>query len=165
MKKFVFSAFVLAFFSFLSGNAQAASIEKFYTVNSYGSYAEQNTFQTGETPYLYMKLSDPGLNFKSVFWNTPFGESYMTADDRNNLTPVTETWFSLYGWADISKIGKWSLRGNYYYEGSPLRVNAASYNFSVTPEPASIVLFLTGGLALAAAFFRRKNSSLIPAGI
>ncbi len=165
MKKVILPLFAIALFCAFSGNAHAGTFEKFYTVNSYGSYAEQNTFNTAETPYLYVKLADAGINYKSAFWNSPYGQSYLTGDDRINLSSAQEAWFSIDSWHDQTRIGKWVVNGNYLYAGGALNVGAGTYNFSVTPEPASLVLFLVGGLALAAVVYSRKKSSLATARI
>jgi len=150
---------VSALFMF-SASAQAAGFEKFYTVDSYGSTAEKNTFGTGDKPYLYVKLADAGLNYKAAYWNSPFGESYLTQDDRTLLGAATEAWYDLSTWNDIQKIGTWFVSGNYRYAGQGLQLGAGTYNFSVTPEPASMVLFLVGGLALAAVMYSRKLDKL-----
>lgn len=153
-----FSLFAFLTILSLSSQAQASFFEKFYTVSSSGSTVEQNDFSYDtDTPFLYVKLSDPGLSFKAAWWNDETGDSYFTSEGPNS---DQESWLTLSNWHSVKEHGLWTVNGSFLYSGVPLDAGSAQYQFTVSPEPISSALFLVGGLALAGrkAYNSRKRS-------
>lgn len=149
---FIFSLAVLA------GSAFAkVSITNLYTVGSSGDSTLQDTFTLYETPWLYFEVSGGSK------WNTYASESwwfdpgstqqgYVTIDYAGD---VTQIWHSLSNWDSVKSMGLWTVDAE-YSEGS-WNSDTASTTFTVTPEPISSILFLTGGATLGFRRFWKKR--------
>lgn len=160
-KKLILSVYTFLTVLFLSSQAQAGFFEKFYTVSSSGSTIEKSDFRyDNETPFLYVKLSDPGLSFKAAWWNDPSSDSYFTSE---GPSANQETWLSLSNWDSVKEHGLWTINGSFLSAGAPLDSGTASYQFTVSPEPVSSALFIIGGLALGGRKFynSRKRAEVI----
>ena len=152
--------FTFATLMFIASNVSAQSFGflDLYTVNSGSSTAAQNTFDFSGTPYLYMKLDVPsGAQANTISaWNAPSGSAYFSASQLNS---DVERWVSLVNWNTVKEPGAWTVYANYFDSRANNVVGTA--NFTVTPEPATMALFLLGGLPLFSSRLRKtKNKTL-----
>lgn len=148
--------FTVAALTFIASNvfAQSFGFLDLYTVNSSSSTAAQDTFDYSQTPYLYMKLEIPSGAIANTIsaWNAPLGSAYFGS---SSLSNDVERWVSLANWNTVKEPGAWTVYANYFDSRANNVVGAA--NFTVTPEPATITLFLLGGLPLFYRKLRKEN--------
>ena len=129
------------------------------------SITEKTSFDLDETPYIYVHLPKPGAHVVIGFWQSPGGSFFVTQ------TPPFSTelnhWFSLNDAVDssshhaINQAGKWNVGATFAYSDPSFARGGGETSFTVTPEPVSSALFLTGGLALIAGHRRRKKSEIL----
>jgi len=154
-RKTLLSIALLSFLSFVTvlQNASAAVLDT-YTVDSSSSTVAKNTFNLSETPFLYMKLSLSDIAPTQSFWNAPSSTPYFEMTGPN-LT--LERWHSLTDWSTRKEAGEWTINSNVFYTGGTTGTSVA--NFTVTPEPISMVLFLIGGAPMAVSLYRKRQKS------
>ena len=128
------------------------SFDEIKIVNSYGSIIGQDEFGFNETHWLYMKMSKPGQvttesswNLDVVVWNT------------TTTGPNEERWITLSDW-NSNKVGAWDVTSTYLYPNG--NTGSDTTSFTVSPEPISMILFLFGGMSLAASLYRKKKKAL-----
>jgi hypothetical protein len=137
-----------------------------------GDVTPKTVFALSETPYIYMHLPDPGPvvdpevdnvgNLSGLRWISPSSGSFFNV---NASAINAETWFSLdtgflpggtpTTWDAVKELGEWNVTGGFFYTGGP--ADFAETSFTVTPEPVSSVLFVSGGLALLAGLRKRRS--------
>lgn len=157
---------ILAGLTLLGRLAYAAPAQedfrKFYTVDSIGSTVEKNTFSLSETPFLFVKL--PPVNnerYGEVFTNWIFGSSVQDSANTTGILGQEKFWLSPLNWSSIAQPGTWLIDGSYFIikesNDSLKKFGNTSYNFTVTPEPISMMLFGLGGAVLGLVGLRRKK--------
>ena len=129
-----------------------AAIFDLFPVEADGSTTEQTVYDFNETPFVYFRLPFSGQNFVSSFWENPDGVFSFTS---NGPETTDEVWLSLNNWPAVRKVGTWDVGASALYTSGVVVTDSTSFN--VTPEPTSALLFLTGGLAIAASA-RRRNT-------
>jgi len=135
----------------------SASFDAHKMVGSSGSFVEKTVFAFNDpSPFLYMRLPANGQVFTGSFWRDPDATIFYTST--TGSTPDRDRWVNLTNWATVKKVGEWEVNSNYFYTSGTTGFGTA--NFTVTPEPMSALLFLTGGVALAAGLRGRKNIAL-----
>jgi len=163
-KKVLFAVIALLLFAAQPGAkawAATGDYAAFYTVASSGSTSATSEFNLDSKPWLYLKFNTTDDIVNSVSWSTP--ESFDVATSPvvvENLTSTySEYWISMSDadWNTYAATGEWNvaalsrsgLKGSYTYY-------IQDKDFTVTPEPLSCVLFLTGGGLLVALKRKRK---------
>jgi len=133
----------------------------FYTVASSGSTSATSEFTLDSKPWLYLKFNTTGDVVNSVTWSSPtvFDIDTSAVVVENLTSTYSEYWISMSDadWNTYAATGEWNvaalsrsgLKGNYTYY-------IQDKDFTVTPEPLSCVLFLTGGGLLAVLKRKRK---------
>lgn len=151
---FIFSLAVLA------GSAFAAvTITELYTVGASGDSTLQDTFTLDETPWLYFEVSG-GSKWDTYtaesWWFDPGStqQGYVTIDYAGDVTYI---WQSLSNWDSVKSAGLWTVDAK--YSKSKWNSDTANTSFTVTPEPISSILFLTGGATLGFRRFWKKRMS------
>ena len=132
-------------------NAHAVGFVDLFPVNSPISTTPQHSFDQGETPYLYMKLSIPDGAIAATIsgWNDPDNLGYFSDVE---VGTNTERWAFLSNWNSVEKVGPWTIHANYFdSKGNNI---VASTGLNVVPEPATMGLLLMGGIPL---FLNRKQ--------
>lgn len=163
-KKFMGSLIILFVILLSAGNAFADNFLAFYPVASPGSTLETHTFTLGSTPYIYASLPDEDLLlwYSTVNSDWLFGATLKDTVEREGQNQL-EFSFSSLNWSTIAQQGTWYVNGNFSiadqlsqitYNGS----GSTSFTYGVVPEPVSMILFISGGAALAAKrSFRRRS--------
>ena len=163
MNKKLFMALAVLVFSLVlvSGTAFAKTynITTVYTVDSYGSTTLQDTYAWDEVPWLYFELpTNAGSNMivASSSWYDESGDlQYSISNDYSKGT--TQIWQTPgNNWNPL--LGDWSVTASYTAKG-PKTNGTGATSFTVTPEPISSILFLTGGATLGFRRFRKKRMS------
>ena len=141
------------------------SFDEIMMVDQSGSYVEQDEFWPGDTsPWLYLKLPESqitgqfaDLNFTFSCWQDP--QSAMHSET-GGLSLNRENWISLSSWDSIphnDKIGDWNVCAGFI---GFVGMGSGSTSFTVNPEPISMILFLFGGMPLAASLYQKKKKAL-----
>jgi len=160
----VLLAVVFASILCIPNNACAGfSFDEIKMVDSYSSITGQDVFSLDETPWLYLKVPESqfsgplaDLNFTFSFFESPVDTKYLAT----GLSLNRETWVSLPAWNSIpnsAKHGEWNVYANFVGTAG---VGYGSTQFTVNPEPISMILFLFGGMPLAASLYRKKKQVL-----
>ena len=152
---FIFSLAVLA------GSAFAkVSITDLYTVGSSGDTTLQDTFTWNEIPWLYFAVSGSNMNgtyTAESWWNDPGSPPTQYDVSGTYGKGTTQVWLSLADWNSAKKMGLWTVDAK--YSKSKSNSDTANTSFTVTPEPISSILFLTGGATLGFRRFWKKRMS------
>ena len=137
------------------------AIFQIYPTPASGDLTEQTTFAFDDTPFIYLHLPSPGFNAALAFWESPSSPQFFTS----GFSTATQYWFSLdsgfdsslnpTSWAGAREAGLWDVSGNYVYANGD--TGGGSTSFTVTPEPASLALMLTGWLVLVGSASRKKH--------
>ncbi len=154
MKKALFSfVATIAVFTFLTSTAHADF--EFYTVDAPGSTTQKTSFNFNEQPYLYVMVPFvPQQKIINSFWIAPNSSVSFAGIGPNG---TGENWLTPASWSP--QVGEWTVNGNAFYaDGTSF---TGQTHFTVTPEPTSMALFLTGGLALGVARRRKKKKTLV----
>ena len=146
MKKIVFLYLCLVLFCLLiSTGAVWASPFNFKITDSSGE--EKAIFGFNEIPWLDVGLKDKDC--KILGWWKPLPGCEKSVIFETNLTggenirrPLSD-----WGWGQPQDLSKYSIHLNGY----------GTRHITVTPEPLSSILFLIGGVSLAAARLRRRK--------
>ena len=156
---FLISGFMVYLPKASAGDSFLDPYLSFHTVAASGLTEATTTFDLSEKPWLYIKRNSAfyETDINSIIWyvGTDPGISIIKGYDEFNWNATdtyTEAWVAFKGseWVDsFSKEGVWTITTNIYGD-----TNGADTSFTVTPEPVSSVLFLTGGAAL---FLRRRK--------
>ena len=139
------------------------SFDEIMMVDDYSSINEQDVFGLDETPWLYLKVPESqfsgplaDLNFTFSFFESPQDTKYFVP----GVSLQRENWISLTSWDSIpnnAKVGNWDVYANFVGSAG---VGYGKTNFTVNPEPISMILFLFGGMPLAASLYRKKKKVL-----
>lgn len=143
------SAFLMVFL--LISTPARADFTFIRVVGSAFSTTEKTVFNPAETPFVYTRLPASGNALVNTFWIGPSG----TLNLVQNFSNGDERWLSPANWNAISSEGSWTVNANYFFPGGASGADAV--NFTVTPEPVSVALFLTGGLPMAWGLYRRRK--------
>ena len=146
----LFSIFALANSAFAVG---AGTFDKIYMTDADGSTTPKDSFGWDEQPWLYLRLLEPGFNLTLSFWKNPDNKKYFDID----VDWDQDIWHTLKYWDDIKELGEWHVSAMYFQPGSNDWIGRGSADFTVTPEPVSSVLFLVGGISLAATRLKRRK--------
>jgi hypothetical protein len=137
----------------LASTGPVLEYSKIWTVGSNGSADPKTVFYWNETPWLYLELPVEGLNFTGSWWEDPESNFYF-AD--NGVSEAIEIWISLESWGVDKKPGDWNIDAFTSYASGSVVVGQAS--FTVVPEPASTILFLSGvGTLVVTRFWRSRK--------
>lgn len=131
------------------------------------------TYGWNEQPWLFLKLKAGdalaavgGTSVTKTYWtwDNPSGEDPLPYIEETEGT-LNGQWPNLDNWNDIRKLGNWTIIANTTltinsYPSYPKEYYTGSTSFKVIPEPASMILYVLGGLSLASGFFRKKKSYL-----
>lgn len=127
--------------------------------------SSQTTFDIlTETPYIYYRFSEDSLllnpdgevdMLSSTVWTSPEGIYYQSD---YNLLELEDGYYSytigFNNWEDVKVAGDWQVDTLWYNATQDQAITGgAATNFTVTPEPVSILLMAIGGLGL---YFKRK---------
>lgn len=166
-------AFILSFGILSAGQNAFADFTQYTIVGAIGDKEtnEKLVFGFNETPYLYMKLPDTGNVFTGSFWRDPDASiSYVSTKNTgpeashisasgSGLISGLDRWITLSNWDTVKKVGEWEVNSNYFHTNGSTGFSTAS--FTVTPEPIAMVLFVIGGLPIAASLYRNRNKNAI----
>ena len=148
-------------------SSSSSLFEKFYMVAASGSTATvtNNEFSTTQVPWLYIKSSDTTINWNSLVstWIKPSGKTYTIDEYYGDTINISgqEVWITLNS-TYLNEEGVWNLTA--YYTANDVIIYSGDTSFTltssptVTPEPISAVLFLTGGAAL---FLRKRRGTVM----
>ena len=162
IKKIVCSLAICLFGLMAFGNTFAIA-STFYAEMADGINGNVKTeFGWNETPWLHLHLSPvEAWTVSGSFWNSPSDEYFLTKTD----SVVKDIWVSLdsgedsagnsVSWNSVREMGEWDIDGAYAIAG--VEQGTYSLDFTVTPEPVSSILFLVGGVSLAAVRLRRRK--------
>ena len=128
------------------------------------STTQKSTFSLNEKPFTFIQFNPGDLNTdRPMFlkWVWQFGQGPSLATVREKITNFDDNplnlWNSLDNWDLYKKVGNWSVKVNWWNGLGSMGSGIA--NFVVTPEPVSSLLFLVGGVTLAATRLRKKKHS------
>ncbi|MBI5056674.1 MAG: hypothetical protein HZB61_08675 [Nitrospirae bacterium] len=128
-----------------------------YTADSYGTLRSE--FTPDEIPYLYWKL--PSSNISNIVsWWALDGTTTFYSKEMLNTSGSDEIMLSLDNWNSINpKVGTWTINAFY---SAPGENTICANSFTVTPEPVSSILFISGGAVFAVnrCLKRRKKIKL-----
>lgn len=132
---------------------------------------EPYTYGLNELPWLFLGLKDMPYtdtvgdsNTTSTWtWLNPSGDNLSYIRYSNGTLNGQWTSFSPSYWDTIKKLGNWTIDADTTLTtGSEMSARkeyfTGSTSFKVVPEPASMILYVLGGLSLATGFFRKKKS-------
>lgn len=156
MNRFLTVVSLFAFTLILTPKADAQGIDILRMVDTLFSTTEQTSYDPGETPTLYIRLSAAGSANVASYWQAPYTAP---AELAINSGSSQDRWLQLASWDAVKAAGDWSVNANVFFPNGSTDV--ASTNFTVTPEPISTTLFLLGGAPLAAHLYRRKKTAKV----
>ncbi len=119
------------------------SFDEIYMTSQNGTTDIRTTYDLNETPWLYLKLTESSLNFTGSWWNDPDNDVHFVS---HGPTTDQKIWLSL-DWGNVKKVGQWDV--NAFYSAANGTYGSGDTHFTVTPEPISSLLFITGGATLA----------------
>jgi len=152
----VLSAFI--FTPNASAGFAAGDLDTFKIVGSAGSTEGQNIFTLDQTPYIYMGItgSVSGTADFAHLLSDPNGAGY-AAFTSENIGSDNAVWYSFSNWDTIKKAGEWEAV-SFFNKGSD--IGSGWDNFTVTPEPLAMTLFLIGGAPMAMNLYKKKRKNL-----
>ncbi|MFH0828520.1 MAG: PEP-CTERM sorting domain-containing protein [Candidatus Omnitrophota bacterium] len=128
------------------------------------------TYDWTEQPWLYLQLNNEtydtkvGSSVTDSTWtwiNSTGGPNTPWTMNMNGTSNGLWTSFNSDFWKIIKQPGDWTINVNttLFKDGveSP-DIYEGSTSFKLVPEPASMILYILGGLSLASGFFRKKKS-------
>lgn len=130
----------------------------FYTVANSGSTDEVTDFTLDSKPWLYLQLDTDSNISNTISWSVP--SSTDSIIQSVTTSGSTGTWISMTDadWDTYKTTGSWAVSGSALgYESGKFTFYASASDFTVTPEPLSCVLFVTGGGLLAVLKRKRKT--------
>ena len=160
-KKFTTKLLAFLLFTFMTTTAHASFFDIFKTTGAPGDTTEKTIFALNETPWLYVRYPFLGVHVTEYGWKEVTDSTFST----NQVPPndLMEDWYPLTNWEGVKKPGLWEVSGIFVYppiDSFPGDVGTpANTFFTVTPEPVSTLLFLTGGAVLAVRSSRRKKQT------
>lgn len=154
-KKIIRGLVVFLFLASVWANSVFADFDAIYMTDSSGSFISQTIFDWGDTPWLYLKLPESGLNVTQSNWKDPDSNYYFIGSDPGT---EQEIWLSLNDWDSIKRTGLWEAEAVYSYASGSF--SSGSTSFTVSPEPISSILFVTGGATLAVRHYRKKKKKV-----
>ena len=163
-RKFTGTVVFLFFTIILTNSAFAtyfATFDEMYMTGGNGSYESKTEFGWTETPWLYLKLPETGLNLTGAVWESPDQDYYLTGD----IGYGDEIWLSLGSyWDEIKTAGEWEIKAGFVRPFSSPQAGFGSTSFSVAlphaPEPVSSILFITGAATLGFRRYCRKRKTV-----
>ena len=147
-----------------------------YTVNAVGSTTLKDVFQLDEQPVAFIAFDRDELNTSKPFsidWYWQFDSEAVVSHNFQNFssfpTDPLQLWDPIANWDLLKKPGEWHLLSQWV---NPVNVASTKGGFganifdfkvlpkvTVTPEPVSTILFLTGGAPLAWRLLRKRQKS------
>ncbi len=133
-----------------------------------GSTTQNDVFDWGEEPFAYIGFDVVDLNTRrplELTWSWYFDTELFIASESQRIShfdePFLDIWNSLDDWDNYARVGDWRLVMS--WENDVLcdvgGWGSHTFNFTVTPEPVSSVLFLIGGATLAVRVYRKKRKA------
>lgn len=155
----------LFFIMIVIGNA-SAGLEPLlgpYMTDSAGSTVQKDIFDWNEEPYVFIQFDREDLNPNApltIWWAWYYEDEPFMTFEWESITGFQEDpvniWNSLDNWDNYKKQGEWSVYVGWQNTGSGWGTDKTT--FTVTPEPISSILFLTGGATLAARHYWKKRN-------
>ena len=146
MKK-IFFILLVVFLLFPAIAFSVSQYDQIYMVGAEYSTVEQTVFAMDEIPWLYLKLPD-SLDFAGLTDTSWFGP--IVSDGMVVPTNSQEVWLTFYfdpdyTWDELKSPGEWNISATSLVS----EIVTGNTSFTVTPEPISSILFITGGAVLA----------------
>ena len=107
---------------------------------------EREVFGFDETPWLKVELRDNDEEITGWWKSTPGSKNVIFKDGLTGGTTVSYS-LSEWGWPETQALGRYNVHLNGY----------GTRHLTVTPEPISSLLFLTGAGALSFFGYRKKK--------
>jgi hypothetical protein len=133
-------------------------------MTDYESIEQKTVFGWEEVPYAFIQFDVEDLNTKKPLtvwwkWKHENGKWYTFQWDSTTDFPHEKLniWYSPEEWDEVKEIGTWTVQATWRNPGSG--GGMMKTDFTVTPEPLSSVLFVTGGTLLVARVLRKKVKS------
>jgi len=117
---------------------------------------QKTSFGFDETPYLFMELPESAADFTISYWQDP---DFAITHDIDIGGSSTKRWFSLDDWEGKKKVGDWHIEAA-WHNGNNEHYGTGFTDFTVTPEPLAMTLFLIGGAPIAANLYRKKKRAV-----
>lgn len=154
---------------FSHGNAAWAKVEyaQIYTVGAQGNDEAKSVFGLGEKPWLYLQLPNGThqYNTDTTFseWNLGGDSFYPSLLEDSYYREGNNIWiaFSDANWSVNKAVGEWEIDALtvLYKDGKPKKSVLGMTNFTVTPEPVSVCLFLLGAGGMFVRRLRKEKSA------
>jgi len=161
-KKFLAAIGFISVAVFVNNTFANVNYSQMFTVGSSGSTKPKASFSPNEKPTLYLKLPDTTYDFS--FTETDWD---WLGDEGNSHSPApvsqagSDIWvsFSDEQWTQFNREGEWHIDSisTLFDNGNFTSMVTGSTTYTVTPEPVSTVLFLSGFGAFALAGSKRRK--------
>lgn len=166
MKKVIILSVILfsVILSLSTSNAFAKKLEP-----SLGPYmtdeaitVKKEVFGWDEKPFAFIQFDVNDLNINKplkLWWKWRYDGEGPVSHEFERITDFPENplnlWNSLDNWNLHKKVGEWSVKTSWHNPGGG--TGSQIVNFTITPEPVSLILFLVGGIALTARYYQKKR--------
>jgi hypothetical protein len=145
-----------------------AYMTEFFGDSAADSFNPKDSFTRDETPWLYLKLQDSVDQVTGNWWfwnkgNQDWELSFNTRSldpavwekrESDNPDGTKNLWLTRLDMSDFAAHDQW-WHVNAIHSNNPN--GGCSTKYHVTPEPASMLLYILGGGSLIAGFFRKRK--------
>ncbi len=177
MKKLLVLLAVGSLVLFIAANKAFATVldpsTEPYMTEQQGSFAQEDTFGWNETPFAFIGFDVIDLNPRgpleltwSWYFDKDINNEIFVASESQRITsfgtgPSLNIWNAPDDWDTLKQLGDWKTTITWENRvlGGRGGWGSSIINYTVTPEPASSLLFLFGGATMALRYYRRKRKS------